>query len=96
MLYIGKLSGLTASDRSTLVVRMEQLLVGQYHVPSSDAKIESLAIEYVGKLRSLNRGGHSTDDSVKVEGGLVSPSLEVQINLWSFQTLEVEDYLYKK
>jgi len=88
---MGNLSGLDDSDRADLVLRMNQLLVGQYHVGGVSEEIESLSIHFVGKLKSQQQGHSQASDSIKVKGGLIESDEEVQINLKSFRAVSARE-----
>ncbi len=92
LLYIGKLSGLDEGQRRRLVLRMNQLLVGQYHGVEKEAGLEKLAIQFVGKMKSDrkgNRKSQSGEGREEVRGGLLDQDEHAQINLKSFRTIEV-------
>jgi len=88
LMYIGSLSNLDASQRQRLVLRINQLLVGQYHVDTPCGEIESLAIGYVGKLKSRQKGDRVSGEKVEVSGGLLDEDEHADINLKTFRTIE--------
>ncbi len=77
--------------RRELVLRMNQLLVGQYQVSACDPEIELLAIRYVGKLKSRQKGHSETGERVEVSGGLLEQDEQASINLKTFETIEARD-----
>ncbi len=88
LMYIGSLSGLDVDQRSALVARMEQLLCGQYLSLCLDSEVESLAIQYVGKLKSRQAGHSEVGDGLDVSGGLLESEEHASIDLSTFRTLE--------
>lgn len=87
-MYIGKLSGLDCDARQALLVRMEQLLCGQYLHVCKDADIECLAISYVGKLKALESDYAERGIALSVGGGMLDDDEHASINLSTFRTLE--------
>jgi len=87
-MYIGSLSGLDGDQRSLLVLRMEQLLTGQYRSLCVDSEVEKLAIHYVGKLKSRQIGHSEAGDRMEVSGGLLGAEEHASIDLSTFRTLE--------
>ena len=88
LMYIGSLSGLDVAQRSALIVRMEQLLCGQYGSLCRDSEVESLAIQYVGKLKSCQAGYSESGDGLNVSGGFLESEEHASIDLSTFRTLE--------
>ena len=88
LMYIGKLSGLDSSGREILLIRMEQLLCGQYLHVCRDARLESLAITYVGKLKALESDYAERGIDLSVRGGMLDSDEHASINLSTFRTLE--------
>jgi len=91
MMYIGKLSGVDASGRKQLVLRMNQLVVGQYSVGGVFPEIEALAIGFVGKLKSRQKGHSEAGESVEVNGGILDREEEALIDLRSFRPVSARE-----
>ncbi len=90
-MYIGSLRNLDGAQRQRLVFRMNQLLLGQYHDDDSCGEIESLAISYVGKLKSRQKGDRGPGEKVEVSGGLLDEDEHAGINLKTFRTIEARE-----
>jgi len=86
-MYLGSLSSLDSGQRESLIVRMNQLLVGQYHILKVDASVEELAIKYVGQLKSEELGKTARGEKVVVSGGLINSSMPERIDLSTFRPL---------
>lgn len=86
LIYLGNLSDIEEIQHRGLLKRIQQLLVGQYHVVVEDENLEQLAIKYAGQLKSMEQE-LGAGKAVKVEGGLLQKEALASIDLSSYQPL---------
>jgi hypothetical protein len=92
MLYLGRLEGLDTDGRSSLLSRIESLLMHRYDSEASIKTVETMACNFVAKYHSRQRGHSVNQDSLDIISGPITwDTEEERIILASFQTLCVRE-----
>ncbi len=90
LIYLGNLSEIEEEQHGVLLKRIQQLLVGQYHVISADKQVEKLAIGYSGQLKNISRG-EDKGKGISVRGGLLEKRELASIDLSSYEPLTAHE-----
>lgn len=88
VLYLGKLPRLNGSQRKELVLRISQILVGQYYAVNPDSEVEKLAAHFAGKLKNKERAAGAPVGVTGSTGGMLTEEEDTSIDLNTFRPLE--------
>lgn len=91
ILYLDGLSNLPLTAHQSVLLRLEQLIVGQYIFEHEDAEIENYAQYYWGKYYKKYHDIPHGGGKLLVSGGKLTKSQEIRIDISSMEATEVRE-----